>query len=396
MSSKTLSIAPKNDLWSLEEALWALEDETLTEVTVKLPRNLGRRFFRDGRLVALFASAAQRCKLSIEDTHHVWNPAETTAYLRSSLRVLAACTYAKALTNVRSAPCPLTAEALWAEIGLSGGLLENNPAAMAETGPILGGTPVTFCARDPDYSEPGLLAGFVANKDSFIKWFLQLKLLRDLVGRLSSAAGASPLMSPQWRFAEFVYELFSNTFEHGNKGRGNSILSGLRYLSFQKHVATTADQMKRYAENFRPLEAYLDALEQAQRPRLFCEVSIGDQGLGIVEHFVQARPEYANAAAQADQRLYLLYRLLRESLTSKRHRTGAGGGLQNVLSACRMLNAFVTVRTDRYWLYSSFPPGQENAEDWKPVEPGKKLARVSGTHFSALLPLDGKQRTNAR
>jgi hypothetical protein len=64
----------------------------------------------------------------------------------------------------------------------------------------------------------------------------------------------------------------------------------------------------------------------------------------------------------------------------------------NALKACRLLHAFVTVRTDCYWLYSGFPPNVDRPElnEWQEVDPDRKLARVVGTHFSALIPLDLK------
>lgn len=376
------------------EALHLEIDQSAAEeaIEITLPRNLDRRFFLTSKIVGLLVTAAQRGKLIVRDTHHQWSSDETLAYFRSSVPALAALSYAQEINNAKKESCPLSRQKFWDEINATGGRLEAPLPEEADPTAALGGNAVTFCALDPGFSEPGILAGFTEKKDSFIKWFIGLKLLKEYLGRLRPTPGAEQLVSPQWRFAEYVYEIYSNTWEHGRRQADGTAIPGLRFVSLQKHFAVNAAQLQRYAKDFGPLEQYIAAIEQySTNQRLFCEVSVSDQGMGILDHYVAARPEAAAAMTIESNRLPLLRRLLREPLTSKRNRTGAGGGLQNAFNACKILHAFVTVRTGRYWLYASFPPGERRGTgDWQEVSPGKPLPPVSGTHFSALIPLDLK------
>jgi hypothetical protein len=389
---RKLAIPSAAALQDLEALHLEIEQTPADEgIEITLPRNLDRRFFLASKVVGLLVTAAQRGKLVVRDTHHVWTAAETLAYFRSSVPAMAALSYAREVTNAKKESCPLSRQKFWDEINAAGGRLE--PPASEEADPTaLSGNAVTFCALDPGYSEPGILAGFTEKKDSFIKWFIGLRLLKEYLGKLPPMPGPAQLVSPQWRFAEYVYEIYSNTWEHGRRTTDGTPIPGLRFVSLQKHFAVNAAQLKRYAKDFGPLEEYIGAVERYSRnQRLFCEVSVSDQGMGILDHFVAARPETATTLTTESNRLALLRSLLREPLTSKRNRAGAGGGLQNAYNACKLLHAFVTVRTGRYWLYANFPPGEASGPGgWLEVAPGKSLPRVAGTHFSALIPLDLK------
>ena len=390
----TLKIKSQHSLLDLERFISEIERaEPGEQIFVDLPRNHNLGFFKEARLVALLVTAAQRGKLVIRDAHYVWKPEETIAYFRSSLPALAAISYAGQIGNARKEDCPLQLAELWEAINANGGVLEPHAVVTATQKVELVGSSVTFCALDPDFSEPGLLAGFVDNKDPFIKWFIGLRLVKDFLGKLPPPTDPDDQVSSQWRFAEYIYEIYSNTLEHGNRGTdGLASIPGLRYINLQKYYAPTADKAKEFAKGVLSLELYLAALEaNGIKNRLFCEVSIGDQGLGVLEHFMNARPEYRKPLRREEDRFFLLRRLLRETLSSKRQRKGAGEGLQNALKACRRLRAFVTFRTDHYWLYASFPQGEATpiaTEDWHQVEHDGAFASVAGTHFSVLIPLD--------
>ena len=107
----------------------------------------------------------------------------------------------------------------------------------------------------------------------------------------------------------------------------------------------------------------------------------------MLRRFLAKRPEFSAEAASPEAKLRLLRRLLLESLTSKKGYPGAGFGLERALTAIRALNGFVTLRTDSFWLYSSFADAQAAESPLQEVLSSTQLARVAGTHFNALIPL---------
>lgn len=359
-----------------------------TNFSLTLPRNITGRICGPSWVVAVLLTAARRGAVKINDTHHLWDPAETERYLQS-LEPLAALTYATEFVNTRGEPCPLPPATRWQQIGEAGGVLE--PQSEPGTTDVLGKS-LTIAALDPHLPEPGIFAGYTSKKDVFIKWLQRLRLLRTFLSQLPplEIVPGRPGVTAQYRLAEYIYEAYSNTYEHANKTHDNRTIPGLRYIRLRKHIATSGSRVLEYADGFPALATYLQRIAASAQPTtLFCEIAVGDQGIGIIDHFVQACPQWSAAANDPAQRLGVLRMILRKSLSSKRTIKGAGGGLQNVAAACEALRAFVTIRTDRYWLFSSYP-GDETPKVWEEATPGRALAPVSGVHFSCLIPLAGR------
>jgi hypothetical protein len=178
-----------------------------------------------------------------------------------------------------------------------------------------------------------------------------------------------------------VYEIFHNTYEHGRVGPDGTPLPGLRFIRFRTHIENDAGQLARRSESFGPLTAYFARRSRQHESRRFFEISIGDEGMGIVAHYLRAiggdspEPGYAG----------LLSRILTESLSSKRF-AGSGLGLPIAMMALSKLQAFVTLRSGDEWLYRDFSaddtPGAERSFDVVPTP--ERVSRVVGTQFTIL------------
>jgi hypothetical protein len=297
---------------------------------------------------------------------------------------LAAAVYAREISNEHDVRPPFTGSDVAAAVAHDGGILEpNNPS-----GREFSGSSLSFCAIDPGFSEPLALAGLVYNKKRFVDEFTSIKR-RDL-DRDRSHANMELFEedSPDRELAGYVFELYQNGYEHGNRSRADKkkVIPGLRFVSLRKHIAPNFAQLLPYADGFPELADYIRRRYEKHQALKYYEVAVSDQGLGMLDRFLIDRPEFQPEASNRADRLRLLKRLLAETHTSKKGAPGAGGGLIRALRAAKELNGFVSIRTGEFWVYCSYAESSSLQMDLAEVKP-PATALIAGTHFNALFPL---------
>jgi len=246
------------------------------------------------------------------------------------------------------------------------------------------GRSYTICAFDPDAPSPLVLPD-LANAIAFKRAIVDLRRQWLEVGSASQYSKHIALLPPtvESNLATFIYELFLNSQQHGTLNDDNQPIPGLRFISYRKHVANSAAALRSRASGFPELEQYLDSTYRSAGPQFFYEISIGDQGLGIVRRFLATRSEYS--AENSDARMELLNAIIDKSLSSKVGQFGAGLGLRRALEAVGRLNGFLMLRTDDLWTF------------WSTHVGGHAMSRVScknnpetirGTYINLLFPTD--------
>jgi len=383
---KSVDVRPTDDLQDMENALTTVSAcDPGEEIRVHLARRQKMHFFKDSRIAALLATAAQRGVLLVKDWHSEWKPSDAVDYFRGSLASFATATYATGVTNDRDSEPPFTLKEIRNEVGRDGGILE--PHNVSAEGYALIGKSLTFCAVDPEFAEPLSLSGLVNEKSKFVSQFIAL---RDRYLEQKKPAEAGDLFTEvsDQDLAGYLFELYQNSFEHGRFSTSDQIIPGLRFISMRKHVAVNREALLSYASGFPQLAQYVERRCALSKSLRFYEVSVSDQGLGMVRRFLAKRQDFSANVGTRETRLELLKRLLTEPLTSKKGYPGAGYGLERALKAVQALNGFVTLRTDSFWLYGAFPDGQDQAAPLlTEVTPGANPAWIAGTHFNALFPL---------
>ena len=382
---KTIDIQTGDNLAKLEEAIARLNAEPEGAVLIiRLARNLNAHFFKQSRVAAFFATAVQRRAVRVRDWYHLWAAGDLNVVFRSSVGHLASAVYAQEISNEHDARPPFTGSDVTAAVAHDGGILEpNNPSSREFTG-----TALSFCSIDPSFSEPLALAGLVYNKKRFVDEFTSIKR-RDLdLDRLHATMELFEDDSPDRELAGYVFELYQNGYEHGNRSRADKkkVVPGLRFISLRKHIAPNFAQLHPYADGFPELSDYIRKRYEKHQALKYYEVAVSDQGLGMLDRFLIDRPDFQSEAGDRAARLLLLKRLLTETLTSKKGAPGAGGGLIRALRAAKELNGFVSIRTGEFWIYCSYAESGSPQMDLTEVK-SSATASVAGTHFNALFPL---------
>jgi hypothetical protein len=246
----------------------------------------------------------------------------------------------------------------------------------------------TFCAFDPDFPTPISFVGIQA-KESFVRKLLALR--RDFF-EIGTGQGFSTKVSQaaDYSVGALIYEFWQNGIQHGRFDSQHQQMRGLRYLRLKKHVGGEFQRelFLSRAEGFAELRDYLDRATRGFAHYKFCEVTIGDSGIGIASRFLATRPEFCNLVQNPSDHPALVNRIIRESLSSKLNQAGAGHGLEQALGAVRVLKGFLSVRTGSSWLYhNSSGDGTEDSDrSLSVVHYSGRLASV-GTQINLIYPL---------
>jgi hypothetical protein len=385
---KVISIPKSHRLSDLERELVEIDHLGRgQDVSFRIARNQGAHFFASSRLAAVLATASQHASCVVEDWHSAWGENDLSHVYRSSVGSLAAATYALSISNSKGDFAPFSGQMVRDAVFRHNGILEpHNPA---DSGLSFIGKSLTLCAFDPAQEEPLSLAGLVRDKAQFVSEFSAIKRRHFGGDRLSNMEDMFR-MDPDLNMAEYIFELYQNGYEHGRYNTDRSgVLPGLRFISVRKHIAANERSLRKYAEGFPELDAYLAENFRNNRALRYYEVGVSDQGLGILRRFLADRPAHASDAGSREARLELLRRILAETLTSKKNAPGAGGGLMKALRAARDLGGFVSLRTDRFWIYAAFAERGDRPLVFDEVDCGRDLAPIAGTHFNAIFPLLG-------
>lgn len=381
----TIEIRKSDTLIDLERKLVEIQNvDPSQEISFRLSRNPSARFFTSSRLAGLIATASERGRVCIEDWHNHWEESDRSDIFRKSLSGLAAAKYGDVFSNLSGESPPFDVTEIQEEVAFNNGIMEPHNSVDKVVGSTL-----TYCAFDPDYTEPLALSGLLYQKQKFSRDFAALKrrhFERDQGDRTMDLFAENP----EEDLAQYVFELYQNGYEHGRYGIDKStILPGLRYISVRKHIATSEEILREYSSGFSELDQYLKRHSEESKGFKYYEVSVSDRGLGIIRRFLMDRPDHTVDIENRNECGILLRKLLTESLTSKKSADGAGGGLLRALRAVKTLNGFLTLRTDKFWYCAAFPRSDDTlpTSELREVRCDVTLERIAGTHFNAIIPL---------
>lgn len=375
-----IDITTNDDLFTLETKLTGAGTiEIGKPITVRLSRKLRPDFFGESRVAALLATLSQRYALTVCDWHNEWKENEIEEHFRTSLVGITAALYSNRLTNVPGMEFPNSRDVLLERVAVAGGILEPKTSGAR-------GTSITFCAFDPDWSEPAAFAGTLYRKELFKKTFGKYRAKYLEVGK--GITHTSATRKADDRLGDFIFELYQNSYEHGRLGVDNKPVNGMRYVRLRKHI-DRKDRFLERAKGFEELTSYLMEVVPEGEEFKFYEVAISDHGLGMIGRFLQTRPDMTRKTESSDERSALLNELLTQPLTSKRDYPGAGYGLQRALRAISSLQGFISLRTDQEWLcgHSAQRDASLVTTGLRKVQWQSEPVSIAGTHFNILLPV---------
>jgi hypothetical protein len=377
----TIKLIKAHTLIQVEEQIRKVSESTVKDLDVWLARDLGPKLFKDTRIVCLLAAAASRgMRIRVIDWYTDIDgefTESTTDRFGTTLEGIASLEYATNIVDSQKVSIDDLIRHLKRAIIEKEGI---------KTPDKTSGQALTFCAFDPDEPIPLGFVGF----DSKSRFMSKFREYRRTCFEVGSGAGFSERVPPDVddQLAAFAYELWQNSFQHGRLDRLNKDIAGMRYLRIQKHVDYNKTLFLERATGFAELQSYLDREIQGREAFTFYEVTIADNGLGIVERFLATRPEYGQGQLTRDAPNELINLIIDQALSSKLSQSGAGHGLELAIDAVRKLRGFISVRTGNSWLYQAFHHHEDDREGSQllNVDCPSPLAPV-GTQINLLFPL---------
>ena len=381
---KTIDVTTNETLADLEKKITEIRSLKNGESLIfRMSRNTSQRPFVSSRLAALFATAqSQQIQIIIVDWHNVWESKDAYKVFRNTLGGLAAASYGTQFCNTANIPPPFDVKSIIVDVAMSGGMLE------LESEETDVGRSLTYCSFDPKYPEPAILTGLIYNKKDFSSHFVS-RLRKHFEKEEEHESEDLFGIKPEFTLADYIFELYQNGYEHGRYAKSKrEIISGLRFVFIRKHIVHNEKHLPPLAKDFPELEEYLARRYELSKGLKYYEVAISDQGLGMLERFLaDCKDEYEGQLTK-DKCLELLQGLLIGKLTSKTNSPSAGKGLRQAIFATKKLNGFLSIRTDRFWLYCSFPDNSaQPIEELKEVKYQGVLPMIAGTHLNAIFPL---------
>jgi hypothetical protein len=369
-----IQLQKNHTLNDIEAMIRRLSTSKARSLDVWLPTYLGAQLFKDTLIVGLLAFAANR-GIRTRVVDWIANPDDSHLDERfgTTLEGLASLEYAEEIVDsqkhsVRSRVYKHRR-----------GVVEKDGVKTPE---VTGGKSLTFCAFDPEMPIPIGFAS-IGSRAAFVRTFLDIR--RDFF-----EIGVDQRFSRQVddAVAGFAYELWQNGFQHGRLNESHFAIKGMRYLRVRKHVGYDRNEFIERGDGFPELQSYLDHTIPMSGTFKLYEVTIADNGLGIVERFLSTQPKFRAEVLTIDDHSRFLNRIINEALSSKLNQAGAGHGLEHSLRAVRELRGFVSVRSGLSWLYHAFgdPRCDKLGAQLVDVVHRDHLAPL-GTHFSLLYPL---------
>ena len=157
----------------------------------------------------------------------------------------------------------------------------------------------------------------------------------------------------------FFKELYLNSYEYARAPvRQTRNVKSVRILQLRYIVVNNKNELDQLIEGHPvALQTYARAVWDDLGSTAFVRLIASDFGDGMLDFFLRSEPGQQH---HDDDRTELLQRLIHTTLSSKKH-TGAGLGLADVIDAAANLRAFVSLRTDKHWLSSSFLTSNEKS-----------------------------------
>ena len=342
------------------------------DITLSLARNTGAKFFSESSISQFIADISVRAgSVTIRDTHDSWSDYRFLSKIDGvSALVYSRLSESTCLENTKKLSAP---ESLFRSLEsklMESGILENR------------GPTRTLIAIDPHYATPVELHGPNLRKNYFHTIFRQM--LHEYKHGFDKRSAARH--KAEHELVNFVYETFQNTVEHGRYSSLNDLIRGIRYFRMHVYIDKSVGDLVRRASGFPELETYLARPRTKSSARRFVELSVTDAGQGIASHYLNSLPEERSVTYNRE---HVLQELIGDNLSSKRSMAGVGWGLPNALAALRELKAFVSLRTEEFWLYRDFAAGSLDTSSrgryLYPVKRINPITRVRGTQFNVLM-----------
>ena len=237
----------------------------------------------------------------------------------------------------------------------------------------------TFIAIDPDSSVP---IDFPSSPR--LAWRFQ-RLVGNILREFNYNQKSKDVRDVERVLHNFIYEVFQNTIEHGRYSKEGKLIPGLRYLRIRTYIDINIDRLRRRAQGFSELERFLTSHIGHKHPTLrFMELSVSDGGQGIVSHYLNSD---SRLAENNSDREALLCQLVSGTKSSKNKLSGVGLGLPNAMDALSKLKAFISLRTEEFWMYRDFINQKEIEYSNKilPVSTARPVNNLRGTQFNVLI-----------
>ena len=334
-------------------------------------------FFKDLRVAAIISAASQTSNVECK-----WHP-QLSQQTHRSLLGLAGAVYGVPYTNGQVFSSANNARRILAQ---RLDILEDPPGTK-ET--------LTFCAIDhTTRSQPIALSGLSGKTEFESQFGNYLREYFDQGVSSSFTTSISPSLFDDGASISaclfgFVFELYQNTYNHGTLDVNQAIIPGLRIIRMRKRIGnrSSREAFIRGAAKFSELEHYLHEIAPRQKTFKFYEVSITDNGMGILSRFRTTTQNVRQDGSSGIEDLRLLNRIIAESLSSDDRKSNVGeGGLKRALRAVDTIRGFVSLRTHDLWVYRSPLDNPEKLDyEWlMPVKRSKDFSKIPGTHFSMI------------
>ena len=386
MSTGLLNIPITKDysIADIENELSKLNN-SITDVCLRLPRNHQKKLFKDSWITSLISTASNGRRLKITDWNTSDNETEMVDRLSNSMIGIVSTFVANEINNTQHHIFDIDKKSILSHISFDlQGLIEDSES----------GKSFVFCSfdsKDKELNFPVPLMLSVKSKDEFISEFLKFK--RNNIDSLSRwdrlvYANASLISFPQAEkdLSGFVFELYQNTIKHGCKDENNELIEGVRLISIKRHY--TWNSMISQATGFKELSDYLGTFSETNGMQ-FYEISISDNGMGIISRLLSTRPDLKNNEPfNTLDATSKLNKIISECLSSNDF-PGSGQGLTLVLNNIKKLKGFLSLRTEDQWVYFSGKSLIETTDKKLiNVQSVQNTPQIRGTHYNILIPIN--------
>ena len=372
-----LDIEKDNTIRDVEGYFAKLNDD-ISEVNIKLPRHHRMTLFKDSWITSLIATASRGRRLNITDWNSVMDQTQIKNRFSNSLIGITSAFMADEISNVRHEKYNIDINEIIEHIVFDqNGVIEDSESGKA----------YVFCSFDStdEYENfPRPLALTSSTKEEFIRKFLDFK--REKIDSTSKSTGQLHFAYPaEWDLPSLIFELYENTNQHGRYDGSNNIIKGVRAFSIRRHIANNYTNLVEQAEEFEELQKYIESIGVKRNLR-FYEISITDNGMGIVDRLLGTRPELVKGVgfeqmSPADKLNFIISRTLSSKLYP-----GSGLGLITALRNLEKMRGFLSLRTGDQWVF--FDGNRKSAGQLKlvPIKNTESLSKITGTHYNILIP----------
>lgn len=379
-NDKVFSIKSTSTLSDVEEVITRIHDNN-KGVNIKIPRKHTMRFFKDSWISSLIGTASENRKLIITDWHTKIVASEINKRFSDSLIGITSAFLADEIINTQDSKISIDIDEIIEDVAyFKEGVIEDSES----------GKGFVFCSFDDpaernNYERPFKLSA--TSKQEFIKKLLLFK--SDKIDDNKHQSSQLSFLSESYEFANFIYELYENTIQHGRWDINNNKIKGVRSFSIKKHISFNQSSLIERAKQFNELKDYISNLSKLKSKNLnFYEVSISDNGIGILDRFLTTKNDSEeiklfNKYSKIDK----INKIISDSLSSKSY-PGSGYGISNALENIEKLKGFVSLRTDDLWMF--FDGSKETSGEMRSFNKTESIgdiSKIKGTHYNILIPV---------